>query len=444
MKIPNNFFVFFFLFFASNSSFAQFQKGDVWLDFSPQNFQQESETIFLGSSNVGFASNISTLQSRMGYGKFIGNNSLLGFKLDGNADIARSLFFFNDRARKLDVGLFFKRYFGQKSLRPFAETSFNTELDIGGGVFQALSFRNSEYFNWKIGGGLAYFLNKNTSLEFSYNFKPIALRLNSSQLFSEKLTPNFGIALRYFILKNRDGVQNLNANKTLEEGTLSVNLDSDFLIGKRQRLRKLGLSVEYFIRKNFQLKTEFGLEKKTFLFEFTDATGEQISENLDDIRNKCYGGLSGLYFFKINKNLSIDTGVGAKFTRSPNIGLSFVTDSEEDIKLFEDELSLRIGLSFYLGRHLLRPHFIFFQHSFDSDAPNEELIYFDNFSLNLDYELFLAENLSMNLGMSYLHDYQWVEPEHPNFTLLQLSQKTSDILRINFAFKWYLRRGKES
>ena len=180
MKILNKFFILFLLLLISKASFSQIQKGDVWLDFSPQHYQQNTNTVFVES--FGFISHRFSFQSRMGYGKFIDNNTLLGFKLIANGTSDRDLFFFGQPLNNIRAGLFVKRYFRQKTLRPFAETSLNTEFYTGRQVFNLLDLQNPEYFNWKIGGGLAYFLNNRTSLELSYNLRPLSLTQSGIQL----------------------------------------------------------------------------------------------------------------------------------------------------------------------------------------------------------------------------------------------------------------------
>lgn len=440
MKILYKISIFIFLLFISNSAFAQLQKGDVWLDFSPQQFQEKNKPEFMRT--FGFSSNLSSFQSRIGYGKFVGNNTLLGFRLNSSGTIGNDLFFFRQHFFDINVGLFVKHYFGQKSLRPFAETSLNTELYPGFNILNFLGIRTSEYLNFKLGGGLAYFLNEQTSLEFSYNFRPLSLATNGPQTFSKKLSPDFGIGLRYFIIKNQDGIQNLNADKTLEKGTISVGFDSNFLIGKKQNLRQSKLSIEYFIRDNFQVKAEFGFDNKKYRFRSDNILStEQISTTFFDKENNHFGGIGILYSFRLNKTLSIDAGLGLKLIRNSNLCEDFFCTTATKTRFLEEEVSFRVGWSIYLGRHLLRPYLLFQQRSYDNNAPNTELISFNSFLFNLDYELFLAENLSMNLTVKYLPVYQQVEPIINGISSLEFSKETADFLRASFGFKWYLKRG---
>lgn len=441
MKIPNRLIVFFLLLFITNSSFAQLQKGDVWLDFSQQKFQRNRNILFFSFDDTGFVSDFSSLQSRFGYGKFIGHNTLLGFRLNTNLSIDKSFLLESDASKELSGSLFVKRYFGQKPLRLFAETSLNTELYIEKDIFSTLDLKNSEYINWKLGAGLAYFINQHTALEFSYNLRPLAFTSNGTQLFSKKLAPDFGIGLRYFILKNQDDIQNLKAAQTLEKGTLSINFDSDFLIGKNQRLRQMGLSAEYFVKKNLQLRAAFGFTSEKYLFEFEDIDGNPTSEYLSNLKNNYFGGLSSLYFFKVHKNMSVDAGIGVQLSRNSNVGSRLISTSLTKTKLLEDELNFRLGLSLYLGRHLLRPYALYQKRSYDLDAANIDVAFTNQFSINLDYELFLAKHLSISAGIKHIPNHQKIKPGLINFDNLQESLQPSSLLRANFGFKWYLRRG---
>ena len=439
MKNSYTYFVIALLVFITNPAFAQLKKGDVWLDFSPQKYQINSETIFFGSESIGFISNSTSLQTRMGYGKFIGNNTLLGLKVNSSVDFNRDFFIFAKPEISIKSSIFLKRYFGKKSFRFFAETSLNTEIHTGRNLFTILDLQTTEYLHWKLGGGFAYFLNEGTALEFSYNFRPIALTENGTQSFSKKLSADFGIGLRYFILKNREGIQSLNAAKTLEKGSLSINYDSDFLLGKRQRIRRKLFSVEYFVRDKFQIKAGFGFDSKKFNFFFENEVSDIV---LSDLKNKYFGEFRSLYFIELNKILYIDAGIGIKSTHFPDIDVAFIGTEEAKILVREDEANFQLGLNIFLGRHLLHPHVIYQLRSFDSSSSDLDLTSFKSFSFNLDYELFFAENLSMNTGLNYRPNYQWIQPDESGGFISTFSEKKVNIFQINFGFKWYLRRGR--
>lgn len=395
-------FLLFTLFCLSNLLFGQAQKGTHFFGTSHISEYASGRTNF-------FEKGILRERSfSFQYGIFIKDNVLVGASLSYTPDM---IFFIVASDNSLSLNPFYRRYFGQKKIKPFVEAAVGVKL-----------FSGDLYANAEIRPGIALFLNSNTSLDLSFNF-PL---FNTSgprrnRFFPQGITPSIGLGLRFFLKYDRDTEPNITAKEMIKKGIFSVGFSS------------YGLSKF----RNTSILSEFGLEY-FFLKNIYVNGGLNISLNRNNVTNRLVNQ------FSLNPKL----GLGGYFPLGDYTALAIHANGQQRLINKKEEYSTKkevyfleaqaqAGLALFLGRQKLEilsgVEFV----QYESDVAEVSSQSDRSFIFTIDYEYFVSDKLSINTSISAF-------PKSQRQSFLSGALRSRAVyeerydLNMNVRLKWYI------
>lgn len=357
-----------FLLFVILSN-AQTKKGDLYIGTSVLNYSrnENKENTFTNNSY-----NLSP-----SFGVFVADKTLIGVRLSPSI-----ISFTQNNTRQENAfigwGFFAAQYLGKGKLQGLTGLNFNTNR------FQTTS-------DLRLGG--AYFFNDFSAIEFTYNIAVLGRSQSFSEveLFPNGLRPFFGLTLRSFFLRNREGVENLAAVNSIKKGTLSGLLSGRFSDLEESRSYFLSNQFKYFLRDNFFIRPGISLSRSKLkdesLFNFSSFSAS----------------LELGYYLPIKDNFFGKFSVGMRGGNSANLRRFFSggnLSSEFETKMTSSEVFSSLGAALFIGRHKIESNInaSFIKKKFKE--PHFTSRKATNIFVWINYEYFLSANFSItgNLG----------------------------------------------
>lgn len=367
--------------------------------------QTEKGTHFLGTSHISeYRSGFNhffekgSLRERsfsFQYGIFIKDNVLIGATFSNSPDIIHlpSL----SRTNSLALNPFYRRYFGQKRIRPFAEAEIGVKL-IGDFYFQA-----------GIRPGVALFLNSNTSLDLSFNF----LLIDNYDFFPQGVAPEIGLALRFFLKYDKENIPQITAREMLKRGILSADLSSS-QFGFDNIIRHTNVGLKYFLLDNIYLSGGLSMYSEKF---------SGLSVFRGDIQPEI--GIGGYYFSGDFMALTVQANGQKRLIKNKQ------GSQERTVDIMDAEA--KAGLALFLGRQKIELLAGIAYTKYEASFPS--LIQSDNnFIASLGYEYFISDKLSVNTSISAYPENQ---KQRVEFNLSSNYFERYD-LDLNVQLKWYI------
>lgn len=380
----------------SNFIFSQTEKGTHFLGTSHISEYRSGETNFFNERS--FLNRNFSFQ----YGLFIKDNVLVGANLSyfSNIVLASPV---PRRGNSLALNAFYRRYFGQKKIKPFVEAEIGVNIFNGG-------------FNPKaeISPGLAFFLNSNTSLDLSFNF----LLLDVNDFISEGIIPEIGLALRFFLQYDNDNVPQIAAKDMIQRGVFSADFSSSY-IGFDKTILNSDVGLKYFFLNNIYISggLNFYNEKYPDRVIFRQKFNPRI-------------GIGGYYIL----------GDFTAFTIHANGQKSLlynrrISANRRTVDLLEAEA--KAGLALFLGRQKLELLAGIEYNQFEgSDVLQTQSD--NNFVFTIGYEYFVSDKLSINTSFSAFPKNQKQRLFSDNISRFSTSYNERYISRLNVRLKWYI------
>ena len=399
-----------FLLFFTLSLFAQPQKGDLYVGFSNLGVSNISS-----SPNALFRIRNTALFVAPSFGKFIGNNTLVGGGFAFNTIFSFTSF---------RVNLFSTQYFGKGRLKGLGQISLNSNL------------RSDEFNRRSIRGefalGAAYFVNEFTSLQLTYNINIFeTIEGLNTEYFTSGIDPNIGLSIRTILLRNREGIENLSALNSIKKGTTLIGTTGGLFTSSFRNSNSINGSFSRFFLDGFYAGMGF------FSSRSKDVEDDFITSNLNfNLHLGAYFRISEKLYTKFSTELS--TGRSINNSRfgffldqgNPKITTSFLRANSE------------FALAFFLGRHKLESGagFRFSSTKMKELSPDRMQDASPNFFIR--HEWFLAENFAFTSAFNTRFNDTFYSVGFTNFSpsggqdldIIEFSQNT---LRLTAGFKWY-------
>jgi len=406
-----------FLFFTI-SLFAQPQKGDLYVGPSSFRFNR-TNNIFNGFSGISQ----SFITASPTFGKFIADNTLVSGGLLFSTNLANALSPITSTPF-LGINLFGAQYFGKGKLKGLSQFSLRADLVES-------DFRRRQ-FTGDLGLGGAYFVNEFTSVQLLYSINVFtAVEGFSTDYFSNGIDPNIGLSLRTFLLRNREGIENLTALNSIKKGTSVLGLNSGLLLSPPSNSKAINASFSYFFLDNFYAQAGFVASKnENSLTEFDFA-------NLE-------AGLELGAYFRLTEKLyaRLSTNIrGQRMKRAPFF--NFTSEpSEEGLTTNFMRWNSELGLVLFLGRHKLEPGVGYRV----SNTVLKELSSEKNIDVSpnlfIRYEWFLAENFAFTANFDARYqDVNYfvgvIDFSNPEMPVLGVSEFIQKNMNLGLGFKWY-------
>lgn len=384
---------------VSNLLLGQAKKGTHYFGSSHVSSLQTSPLQFFGKASS------STRTTIIQYGIFIKDNVLLGASFKNAPDVYWTFRPINGRS--IGLNPFYRRYFGQKKIKPFVEGEFGIKFS-GKNILTEATIRP----------GVALFLNSNTSLDLSFNLPIYNSSLPPFKIFPQGIVPTIGLALRFFLEYDRDNESSTTAKEMIKKGVLSADFSNSFLSKSRITTIDTNLGLKYFFLNNMYAKggidlsyinrnvivgriarllsisPRFGLGGYYPLGDYTSfaihAEGQRLFFNKKqdsfegDVLFSQAQGKAGIALFLGRQKLEILSGVEfiqyesnvAEIPTQADAGFVFTIDYEY---IVSDKLSVNASLSAYPENQ---------RRSFLSKALRERYIPYDEvYDLNLNLSL---------------------------------------------------------
>lgn len=388
--------------------------------------QLDKGTLYFGSSQVNYDFNGVDFNRgiffKSEFGYFIKHNNLVGAGIGLNNSKKRTEVILS---KSFSFSLFYKRYFFESRIKPFA--SFTFGADIG----------RINYSELALGG--AFFINDFASLELSFGL-PVHLHPYFPRFSllprTEFIHPSLSLAMKWYLFQDRDKDQSPQAIRTIEKGSWNVEGDVNGLleIGKYNILRKgkehsFNVSGEYFFANKSFVSVGADVVIASFSSTQRPETNKQSELRLDLGR---YFFLSDILALRASATTSLATRKsGVVYDNSNDIALPQAT-----IRQFKNSGSL--GISMFKGRHKLDLGVIVESSIFsikEHDVPKEE-------SLNIlpyaDYEFFISPNFSFK--GHYIASSNLIEYTDYALALRPVEIKkiwTLGVNNLDIGFRWY-------
>jgi len=396
--------------------FAQPQKGDLYVGFSNLRFSNNTIT-----NDNGFSSlNRSTFSMSPLYGKFVADNTLVG----GGFSFFTSLSDLSSGDTNINLfglNLLVAQYFGKGKLKGLSQVSFNSNLISN-------EFSNvKRSINGNLGLGGAYFLNEFTSVQLLYRINLFsAIEGNDIEYFVNDLNPNIGLSIRTFLLRNREGIENLSALNTIKQGTKTLNLTAGILNNDEFYSHSYGGAFNYFFVDNFY--GNIGLS--SFLNKNNERTSRFSSFNLS---------LNLGYYLAISEDFYIKLGAGIetenRFSQFNSNNIEII-NTDTHIRRLNTEL----GTAIFLGRHKLEPGIGFRMSGTKLKQLGDEVVNDFSPSIFINYEWLLAGNFAFSTNLNYqINNVSYfVFSSNSPFIESEIFEIIQNNLSLNVGFKWYL------
>lgn len=380
----------------SNLIFSQTQKGTLFFGTSHISDYRSSQTSFF--EDYTFKNKSSAFQ----YGIFVKDNVLLGVSVLNYSDLIVS-FPSPRRGNSLVQNLIYRRYFGQKKIKPFAEA------DLGLKIFNLEEL----YPQATIRPGVALFLNSNTSLDLSLSF-PI---LENGDLFPEGITPKIGLALRFFLQYDSENESTISAKEMMKRGVLSADFSGSYF-GFSNSLLNSDVGLKYFCLNNVY-----------------------ISGGLNFFIQK-YPGLS-----VVQRNFNPRIGIGGYYPLGDFTALVTHANGQKRLSYNKQRSDIRAanfveaqakaGLALFWGRQKLEiltgVEFI----QYESDVAEIPFQSDRSFVFTVDHEYFVSDKLSINTSISAFPKSQ--KQSFLSGTLRQAAiYREQYDLNMNVRLKWFI------
>ncbi len=402
----------------SVSLFAQPQKGDFYIGDSNFNFNSIQNTSNGFGGFGDFRQN--SLFASPTFGKFITNNTLVG----GGVSYLSNFSFFSPTSSFLNVNLFCTQYLGKGKLKGLGKISFNS--------FLTRNTNSRGIFANDIALGGAYFVNDFTSVELLYNVNFFTtVEGSKTEYFPLGIAPNIGLTLRTFLLRNREGVENLSALNSIKKGTTAIGLSSGLTDNSDQTSRTFDGAFNYFFLDNLYF------DAKTSVFY----NNIKSIDNLDFTRFDF--SLNVGYYLKIEDSLYVRLSMGASYGGQSTdiVGI----DGMDNFRTYITDLrwNSELGGAMFFGRHKLEPGFGLRV----SNTRLKELDFKSTVDLSpnlfLNYEWFLAQNFAFLASATYrFNDVDYFPTAGIDFEtgtifrdIVGFAQSSGNI---GVGFKWYL------
>lgn len=396
-----NLFLLFVLLFSSQFLFCQTEKGTFTFGTSHFSAYKSDRTHFF-IDNVTFERN-SSLQ----YGLFVKNNVLLSASLSYAPDVISLPNPVRGNARSLTMS--YRRYFGKKRIKPFADAEIGVKL-----------FRRRIFYQLAMQPGIALFLNSQTSLDLSFYF-PV---LNNDSFFPRDLRPEIGLALRFFLHYDKEQKTQISAKEMIKRGVLSADLSNSFLdLGDafKNQLFRGDAGLKYFFLHNIYASAGFSM--------FTEK----------------YPGIG------VNRrDLSVRLGLGAYYPLGDFTALTIhAKGSRRLLKSERDqntanflEGQIQGGLALFFGRQKFELLTGFTNTKYESDN-SPQLQSDNNFVISMDYEYFVFEQLSLNASISAFPENQRQRLSSNTLSNFRTIYNERFDLYLNLRLNWYIGSLKE-
>ena len=386
-----------FLFFCiSNFLFSQTEKGTHFLGTSHLSLYNSYQTNFFQDSRI------SDRSLGLQYGRFIKDKVLVGANLKYAPEVHQvGAFVTNGMA--LSLNPFFRRYFGKKRIKPFAEAGIRLTLIKGNLLYQA-----------EIRPGLAFFLTKNTSLDLSFNFS----LLNNNRFLPDNLVPQIGLSLHFFLQYDKENKTEIKARDKIKKGLLSADFSGQYMGFETTNLRA-NVGLKYFFLDNIYLSS--GLN-----------TIFQKSPNFSIARSALIPRVGiGAYYHLGNFTAFTVQASGQK--RSYNINR--FASGEKNTSVLKAET--KAGLALFLGKQ--RFEFLAgIEYSKYKSSDSTQTLSDNNFVLTLGHEYFIFNNVSINSSLSAFPESQKQHLYVNNqFRFDNIYDKRYD-LYLNVRLQWYI------
>ena len=358
------------------------------------------------------------------FGKFITDNTLVsgGFSLFSNLS---RLSVSSTPNNVLGLNFLAAQYFGKGKLRGLGQMSFNANLSEN--TFSNL--RRSLNGDFEFGG--AYFVNEFTSLQLLYRINIFMAQEGlDTQYFSSGVAPNLGLSLRTFLMRNREGIENLSALNSIKKGATTISLSSRFRNDANSNLLSFSCGLSYFFADNF------------FANVGISASKSKNDLNISDFSNSNFALGAGYYLRIVDKiygKLSTRINRESQYSNFFIVGMEDITNDRNAVRW-----NTEIGAAFFLGRHKLEP-------GIGLRLSNTQIQGFDfdpltdfSPSLFINYEWFLAQNfaLATSANLRFNEVFYTVgrfsfSPSEPEETMVRVFDFTQNRNTLSFGFKWY-------
>lgn len=386
----------------SNFLFSQTQKGTHFFGTSQFSTYRSGELQFFG--NGALKRKNLTIQ----YGIFIKDNVLLGASFQNSPDIVWATF---NASSGNSIGLnpFYRRYFGQKKIKPFVEGQIGVKL-----------FRKNLYAKAELRSGAAFFLSSNTSLDLSFNFPILDNSIPPSRLFPQGIVPRIGLALRFLLKYDSDAESTISAKEMLKKGIFLADFSSSAISKSKNTSILTNVSLKYFLLNNIYVRG-----------------GLNISVNRNNFFNR----------FNNQFDLKPNLGLGGYLHVGDYTALAIHASGQQSLFRREEysikkkahltEAQVKAGVALFFDRQKLEIlsglEFIGYESDI-ADIPSQSN---RSFVFTVDYEYFFSDRLSINTSVS-----AFPESQRQNFLSGILRQRTVYTkrydLNLNLRLNWFI------
>jgi len=378
--------------------------------------QLEKGTLYLG--NLQLSQDLTENKFRKGiflksdFGYFIKDKNLIGASLGISGLSNRS------------YSLFYKRYFLQTKIKPFAGFSLGKKTG------------NLDYIHSDLKLGAAFFLNKLVALELQFEMPIHRSRgFRDFNFFprSQSLNPNFSLGTRFFLSLDKDDSEKPIALNNFRKGIWMADVKGK--LEKKQihsDIRVLHYSLnaggQYFFGEQSFFKFGAGVEKITNQYFI-------LSLVYPSLKNTLESEIGLGRYFNFNDILFFRAGLTSSIKNFKHLSYSDIEIEKRQFKNVAD-----IAMVVFKGRHRVEMG-VDIENSIFSLKGNKSLsknIF--NVLPHFEYEFFVAQKFSISgrytrtpFYRSFIPAYKRLDDE------VDLDERIRDISSLDIGVRWYFK-----
>ena len=402
--------------FCAISLFAQPQKGDIYVGFSNLNFVNSHRVDDFGFSEFSQSS----LSISPTFGKFITNNTLIGGGFSfftGFSSPTSSV----TSTSSFGLNFLSAQYFGKGKFKGLGQFTLNSNLTRNDFADTGRSLTSN------LGLGGAYFVNKFTSLQLLYSINLFSANERlGTEYFVRGVAPNIALTLRLFLLRNREGIENLSALNSIKKGTRNLSVSARLSDFDSSYSHSFGGAFNYFFTDN--LYGNVGLASSL-------SKGEQFISRFSSLDFSISTG----YYLRVTDRFYGKFALGMK---NESRFSKFLFDGVENINSDMNAVrwNMDLGVAFFLGRHKLEPGIGVRISNTRLNQLGPERLRDVSSRMFINYEWFLAENFafSANTNIQINNISYFILNNTIALPVENVFEFSRNDTNLNIGFKWYL------
>ena len=407
--------------------FAQPRKGDFFFGVSSLDLNREAGAN--DNPSITFEPVQSTRTFSPEFGMMLSDKFLAGARISVFNTVITDPFS-DFRNTQLAFSAFGTYFFSRRRVTPFLSTGF---LHLGKSNFNG----SESTFQWNVRPGLAFYITENTAVELGWNILLFNKRGQPDNWLPDNLRPNFGLTLRQYLFRNREGVEALAAREFIRSGVSLLRAGGNYAKSDLVRNFFLNVGGSYFFADGIYGSLAFNYQN----VDFSQNALSDFSVRGADVNLGYYIPTGDDRFY-----LPVEMQAG---TSSRKNGLIFLLSSTPTVsgnsETKQRYVGGRAGIGMFLGRHKIEPSFQWRKYRTAIPDISEALVTYSNVRLALEHEFFLSERLSLNTFLSYEPNFETVNfffvenPFQIPSTTVEISRNKVNVTGFSVGFKWYLR-----